>query len=433
METTEEFVATTKEELAFKTAVNNALGSDVDRVLDTVTTDGGAVKKRFILHSKGYDGNNFCSHACPSKFATRIADSVDPHQDVYNYVVTGMRLPEDDNKFDTYLPRSSFKHLEIIDGEIYQQTKDTLMGITKSCREFNTNTMGKLTTAANAAITFSQRVIGLLQREKNINFKDQLNIMLDPKYKKEADIDEDFEAARKGALLDLQILTNEAEAKKKRRIQFFRSSLLSFKNDTMTRKKDVNFLIQQYLNGPVIIRSTGAQRKDELGNPHKPYASFLDERAVKLFHDYEKALENAKSKGKEMAEKHNSVRPLVWIPIYGQVRALILNTEANEAGEAWYEEIQKSRQHKSDHENILKLLESVGSLNHQFKDMESKMTTAVSALAELSGLFASQQENYDLIAQNLGVSVPVSRRMLRNYAGPGSGGKSILRSGNLRR
>lgn len=71
----------------------------------------------------------------------------------------------------------------------------------------------------------------------------------------------------------------------------------------MTRKIDVDFLVQQYLNGPVIIRSTGAQRKDELGNPHKPYASFLDEKAVELFYNYEKALESAKSKGKEMVGK----------------------------------------------------------------------------------------------------------------------------------
>lgn len=53
-----------------------------------------------------------------------------------------------------------------------------------------------------------------MQREKDISFKAQLDTMLDPKYKKAADIDEDFEAARRGALLVLQQLTGEAKAKK---------------------------------------------------------------------------------------------------------------------------------------------------------------------------------------------------------------------------
>lgn len=68
-------------------------------------------------------------------------------------------------------------------------------------------------TAASTAANYSDNAVELLEEAEDINLRHQLNILLDPKYKTEADQDQAFKDAREGAHITLSMLKDDAVEK----------------------------------------------------------------------------------------------------------------------------------------------------------------------------------------------------------------------------
>ena len=175
--------------------------SQLDQSSDAVIIEQQNGPNKFILQSKGYF-------------------------DLQSYVLTGKNFPKTTEQFEKDMPSSAFKKLTDIDPEIYNKTKDTMVGIGSACEAYNRDHLAELVTAAEAAIQYSDNTIESLETATNMNLKFQLDILLDPKYKTQADLDDTYKAAKKGAQLTLGVLRDQA-IEKKNKVDQIKESLIT--------------------------------------------------------------------------------------------------------------------------------------------------------------------------------------------------------------
>ncbi|KZF19535.1 hypothetical protein L228DRAFT_285938 [Xylona heveae TC161] len=371
----DDWTAVTPDEKSSKAAFEKAFVTGPERVIQDAANPDGGTKKKFILQTGGY-------------------------YDLHTYVMSGMELPKTNAAFEAKMAKSAFSELINIDAEIYDQTRDTIVGISDSCHGFNDKTLGKLVVASNAAISYCKEAIDSLQDEEDINLKAHLDVLLDEKYKKPENIDEDYKAARESALAVLDNLKEEAEKKKKETDQII-LELTAFKNKTILDKDMVDFLHKQYETGPVTTRSTGTEKKDANGNKQQPYATFLDAEATKALNDYNDAVTKSKKEWDKWVRATAIAATTAWFGPLGWIAMGIETDEAIKARAAYEAQESKKNESQSKRADIVKLLKHVKLLTFQFNELIPKMSSAIEAMGELSMLFSTQAESYETLGTHI--------------------------------
>lgn len=58
--------------------------------------------------------------------------------------MTGKDFPASNDLFDPHIPKVAFKRLEVVDQEIHARTKETIVGVGKTCSEFYDNNLHRM-------------------------------------------------------------------------------------------------------------------------------------------------------------------------------------------------------------------------------------------------------------------------------------------------
>ncbi|KAL7624612.1 hypothetical protein AAE478_006179 [Parahypoxylon ruwenzoriense] len=334
---------------------------------DKVVVPGSQGKpNRFVLHTKGY-------------------------YDLRAYVLTGKDFPKSTTEFQTKMPKTAFQKLTEIDSDIYDKTRDVMVSVGSTCSDYHQNHLAKLVTAASAAANYSDNTVSLLEEAEDINLKHQLNVLLDPKYKTEADQDQAFKDAREGAQMTLSMLKDDALNKEGETKEILQS-LITFKENTMKHLNDVKFLIKQYKTGPVTNAS----------NMKKPYLQYLNEKLQADIDNFNRTVKEANDKYNAWEEATGIAVGLAFTGIIGWIVMGVKAAEASNLRKAYDNLMEQVRKLTQDRQEEATLITFVTQLVNAYTDIDGKMSAAIDAIAELAGLFNEQAGCYDKIAVSLG-------------------------------
>lgn len=135
-------------------------------------------------------------------------------------------MPKTVAEFQTKMPKSAFKSLTTIDPLIYDKSQNTMVGIAASCEAYHSQHLGKLVTTASSAAQYADMAIRNLVDMPDLNLKDNLNILLDPKYSGSSTFDTAYNDA-KGAALDTLTDPNKGAIKRKAEVDSVIATLIA--------------------------------------------------------------------------------------------------------------------------------------------------------------------------------------------------------------
>ncbi|KAJ6440547.1 Hybrid polyketide synthase/ nonribosomal peptide synthetase [Purpureocillium lavendulum] len=327
----------TKEEMAAKKALEDLIKSH-----DKVLKPGGANgKNRFILRTKGY-------------------------YDLRAYVLTGKEFPRTIADFEARMPKTSLQELDKIQPKLYETTRDAIIAIGQSCHEYS------LITATQKTVQFCVNAIGLLDEEKAINLKYQLDNLLDPK-------------------LALAGLRDEAK-EKERSIDEVKETIISFRGETIRRKGQIHELQRLYESGPV----TNAVTKDV------PYLKYLNQSLAEHVEKVKSLVAQANKDYDDWDESKNRAIGFAFLGPLGWIAMGLKAARAAEDFAAYIKAINEANTLQKQNEVEATLIEHVSQMLTQSEGIERKMTDAIGAMTELSELFQEQANCYDRIVIHFG-------------------------------
>ncbi|OJJ84612.1 uncharacterized protein ASPGLDRAFT_81884 [Aspergillus glaucus CBS 516.65] len=330
----------------------------------------------------------------PDQSTNRFILQTDGFHDLQRYVMSGMQFPETKDDFERNLPESYFKSLNDIDSGIFTFTRDSIVSISANCNDFNNNGLGKLVTSANGVIAYATEAMGMLKLEPETNFKAQVAVLLDPKYK-DGPKDQAFDEAREGAKMALEQLRDTARDKKED-AEAMVTLLTAFHNKTVLDENNAKLLKQEYFDGPVINVKT----KQEIKN-QKPYSEFLNAEMTRLL----KSINESVTKRDDAYSKWDTAKDgaIISIPlgILGWIAGGILTDIAMKAKAQYDKLVIQIAADRAEEAVTVKLMEYINTIIFQMKDLLPMMTRALAAMKELQALFNSQELNFQYIIQDL--------------------------------
>ncbi|EAW16897.1 uncharacterized protein NFIA_002470 [Aspergillus fischeri NRRL 181] len=300
------------------------------------------------------------------------------YYDLQLYVLGGIRFPDSDRKFESVYPKKGVQVLEDIDAGIHEFTRDTVVAIAQHCEEFVEKGLGRLTTLASGTITYAEEAMGLLKLEGETSFKDQIPILLDPKYKTQPK-DDEFKEALEGATMVLNRLRAIAKEKQE---------------DT----QEVVTLLTSFRDGPVIDRITKEKRIDKNGQPIKPFTKLLDAEIIRLQEEIEKEIERA-SYERDVMSKHE---PTAFAAAEGDIIGIIMDAYTyNLAEKKYHEMLELEKTHTKEKTDVRRYITMVRALLLHMETLVPQMAKALEAAEELQELFKTQADNFDKLRLKL--------------------------------
>jgi len=304
-------------------------------------------------------------------------------------VLAGKELPRTVADFQTKMPRASFAELTAIDPLIYDKTQNTMTAVSTSCAAYHTQHLGKLVTVALSAVQYANMAIKNLVDVPDLNLKDNLNILLDPKYVGSSTFDTDFEDAR-GAAVDTLAVLKKGALTRKTEVNAVIATLIAFKDDTVKQLADVNFLTKQYSTGPVTNNS----------KIKTPYLTWLN---AELKADLD-AVARTKAEAQEKWGAYEKARDtaigVAFVP-FGWIGSIVKGIEAENLKAEYNNLNAKAEQYQREYAEGAVLVGYVAQLIAQFDKIDDLMDAAIDAMVELSILFSKQADCYTVISDNL--------------------------------
>ncbi|KAG8677742.1 hypothetical protein FPOAC2_03830 [Fusarium poae] len=353
---------TSKEEIEAKKAFEG-LGQSLDKVVIPCAESDN--DNRFILHSKGYF-------------------------DLRAYVMSGKDFPTTPADFDAKVSMSAFKKLNELDSDIYNKTRDTMVAVGSSCRDYSYDHLNELVTAGHIAIRYSKYAMDMLDTADGINLRHNLDILLDEKYTSADKFDEVYKVAKEAALMTLTMLSDEA-TKKQKETDKISETLTAFKADTLKNQPNVKFLVRQYYDGPVVNKS----------NFKTPYLKYLNEDLARSLRAFEKTVKHADDVHGDWKTNKDWA---IGTSFFGLVGFIVMTKYARNAVvlrvtyDNLVKEMEKLEKEQKEERELIKF---VNLLVVQCTDIDHKMDDAITAMTELSKLFSNQADCYDGIASYL--------------------------------
>lgn len=357
--------------------------------------DQDELKSKEAFEMALVDSPNSVVKERPDQSTNRFILQTDGFHDLQRYVKSGMRFPKTKDAFEKDLPESYFKSLSDIDSGIFAFTRDSIVSISANCNDFNSNGLGKLVTSANGAIAYATEAMDMLKLEPETNFKAQLAVLLDPKYKT-APKDQAFDEAREGASMALEQLRDTAR-EKMQDAEDMVALLTAFHNKTAADEKNAILLKQQYFDGPVIKIQSKQEIKGQI-----PYSGFLNAevaRLLKLINDSVTKKDDAYSRWDKAKD---GAIVSAFLGVFGWIASGILTDQAIKARAQYDDLVKQIEKDQAEQAVTVKLMECINTVLFQMKDLLPMMTKALAAMKELQGLFNSQHVSFDIILQDLG-------------------------------
>ncbi|ETS78624.1 hypothetical protein PFICI_10686 [Pestalotiopsis fici W106-1] len=283
------------------------------------------------------------------------------------YVLTGKDFPANDQEFISRFPEKAFKQLLPIDDRIYKETKEVLVRVGSSCRDFYDTKLQNIVKVGSLAVVWSTTTLALLKDNQGLNLYAHLMVLSEVRYKDSSQHDEAFRVALLGARRSLTLLQKEAEDGAKRADDLFKD-LQKFQDYTENLRPDTEKLIQKYTAGD------------------KPYLNYLNEQ-------YQKLSELQRPRLEQFKRIHDE-----WKALGGEAIGDGVGGLQQEAFKSLWEEYETLKRDNAD-EAIL--IESINNLGNQFKGLKEKIHEAIKAVGVLSLMFNQQSDSYKLIVQSL--------------------------------
>ncbi|RHZ60774.1 hypothetical protein CDV55_104786 [Aspergillus turcosus] len=319
------------------------------------------------------------------------------YYDLQLYVLGGIRFPDSNAKFEGFYPKKGVQVLEDIDPGIHDFTRDTVVSIAQQCKDFVEKGLGRLTTLASGTITYAEEAMGLLKLEGETSFRDQIPILLDPKYKTQPK-DDEFKEALEGATMVLNRLREIAKEKQGDTLGVV-DLLTAFVVKTTENKREAELLQQQFRDGPVIDRITKDKRIDKNGNPIKPFTELLDAEINRLQNEIEEEIKRAAYERDVMAKHDGNV----FAGADGDIIGAIMDAYTYHLAQKKYNEmIELEKTHTKEQTDVRRYITMVRALLLHMETLVPQMGKALKAAEELHDLFKSQAQNFDTLSMKLG-------------------------------
>ncbi|CAG7566390.1 unnamed protein product [Fusarium equiseti] len=385
-------------EIRFKESLTKLAGS-TDPVMLTPspslaqTKEGERQQKLFLLQSKAYFGMS-----TPSKIDPRVIDKLTLHfnKDLKAYVMSGRKFPQSNDEFDKKISKNAFKRLEVVDSNIYDDTKRTMVGIGSTCGPFYTDNLFQIVQAGSIAKTWASDTLENLQSSDApaISLYTQLMVLCDTKYKTMADLDDDFAHAREAANIQLTQLEQTAKDKCAEATRIV-TALLKFRSDTNQFVDSLQALITKYSKTPVkyndktvtgylaYISADYADSVVKMGDELNKYNSAYD--------DWKTATGLAVGVGVSFG----------WFPLFGWVALAFAANNADNLHSAYEKLWDNYNQLKSDNEEEAHLIDFVTTIIAQFTEVGNTIQGAVDAVGTLSTMMQDQADAYSGINSTL--------------------------------
>ncbi|KAM5344348.1 hypothetical protein ACJ41O_012885 [Fusarium nematophilum] len=241
------------------------------------------------------------------------------------------------------------------------------------------------------AIKCSENTVTFLDQQEEISLMHNLQILLDPKYQSASDQDQTFGDAREAAQMVLEMLKQEAYDSQ-RQVEEVIGLVLRFKETTMRFLEDVKFLTRQFHTGPASNRS----------GETRPYLENLDGELTKAIKVFEGIVKEANDKNGEWQNATGEAVTTCWVDTLGFMALTAKAARSTEIRRGWdllEEQIYTATRDRGEETVLVKL---VSMMVYQCSGIESKMTTTINALTDLSALFQVQSDCYSKIRGALG-------------------------------
>ncbi|KAK6344286.1 hypothetical protein TWF696_007927 [Orbilia brochopaga] len=351
------FEPTTPEDKLLVDAVSKLAGSPQD-VFTTYTAPTGEVKDKFILNSKGIT-------------------------DLQRYILMGMQFPSDNDKFETKMPASSFSIITKIDDTIWKRTRDQFVEISVSCKKFHDEKLFRIANSASTTRNYASRALHHLSQSKYVNLRENLLILLDPKYRRTKD--DDYEDARDTAAATLNKLKLDAAESRADIVEVI-NSLKAFRSETELLRDKVIKLAEAY-----------DQKRTMPDSTHKTISEAVDAEHDRVLKD----LENAES----AAEKEEEYKVGIDIGSYllltigdaplsitGGILSAFSKYKLEDTVIAARNRVKNLDKQKA---ASAKLITYIAALKAQFKTIDDTMGRAIKAMEDLGTLFDDQQASFE--------------------------------------
>ncbi|KAF3922703.1 hypothetical protein ABW21_db0205083 [Orbilia brochopaga] len=335
------FQPTTEEDKQLVQAVSKLAGSPAD-VFTTYTAPTGQVKDKFILHSKGII-------------------------DLQKYVLMGMQFPSDNAKFETKMPQSSFSIISKIDESLWARTRDQFVEISVSCKKFHDNYLYTIVNSASTTRNYASRALRHLSQAKYVNLRENLLILLDPKYRKSKDEDYD-------------------DAESKAEIFNVLKSIRAFRGETAELKKKVGTLTASY-----------DMKRTMKDGSQKNISEAVDAEHARVLKDLEGAERDEKSENKTKSDVDGAARILITISfpptiLAGSIMLAVSKFKLEDDVANARNRVQNLDTEKA---AAAKLITYVAALKSQFKTIDDTMQKAITAMEDLTALFDNQEASFE--------------------------------------
>ncbi|KAI1818288.1 hypothetical protein GGS20DRAFT_350031 [Poronia punctata] len=361
-----EWTPESENDVKLKAALETVLVTSPKSVI-TRSPDGQS--NRFILQTHGY-------------------------QDLYLYVTEGIKFEDSVENFEKTYARKSFAKVHDIDAGAYDQLRDTTINIALHCKDFNKTGLGRLTIAANGAVSFAEYAVGLLKEKKDISLYDALQVLLDKKYQ-ESDKDRAYEEALETAQLAVMGLRESAQDNAKDTKEMI-DLLHNFLLNTINDHKAVQIVKQNWITGP-LDPVTGKRKLTSDGKEQIPYGSVLSAEVQRLQNEITLSTINKNLNYDEWKKSRKRSIGMAVAGIFVWWVFIGTGVEAFNAGEAKAEYdrlVAKIVEDNKDMADVVKALELERALANHFEVLLPKMETALKALTELHALFQEQDLNF---------------------------------------
>ncbi|KAF1940055.1 hypothetical protein EJ02DRAFT_513372 [Clathrospora elynae] len=291
------------------------------------------------------------------------------------------------------------------------ETCNTMVEIQNSCQKFNNNYMANWLLVTNQTIQYCQYAIELLTGFGESSLKAQWGTLLDKKYATEASQNnvafQDAAQASNAILLELSTVAKEKATEVDKLIVELQATM-EFLGDTIANEARIQFLRQQYHDGPVTIGKTKIPSMGADGQPQKPYAFWLQSELETLRANITAAFKEYNDTFDDWALVATTAVTYMWVPVFGFIAgSVVMGIHADKARRAHnlYEE-QKAHAEKlvADEAPLVKLPVDIRMLGSQHEDMATRMHSAIAALNEIKQLFLAQSLNFGLVASMMGLA-----------------------------